>query len=341
MYIALILLILISTLVKHSKIGLSQIIEIQSLKIMGNCLYIIIIGGVILGFYKIIKEANEKKQIAEQDAKKKFQDEAIQKKRISDRLTELKKFSNQIDEIKLIKVNDVIEFKDFISVNEKQIIEKGGEEKLFQFLKINTFLIDFRTRVINDINSFTEDFNEKKLEAFIIKYEQDNSLESITRKLNDRKSQIEGKNGTTINSKIERLFKNSDSIKPAINNEIETLDFYKSLALAMLVFYLSDKKIRFFEIFEAFNNMGALDSSWQKNVASKLNSIDMRLFDINNKLTEMNEGFIRLSENTGDLIGDLKQGLEGLNNKFDANNLLQAIATYQVYKINKNTKTTK
>jgi hypothetical protein len=60
---------------------------------MGNWLYIVIIGGVILGFYKIIKEANEKKQIAEKDAKKKFQDETFEKKRISERLTELKRLN--------------------------------------------------------------------------------------------------------------------------------------------------------------------------------------------------------------------------------------------------------
>ncbi len=77
---------------------------------MGNWLYIVIIGGVILGFYKIIKEANEKKQIAEQDAKKKFQNETFEKKRISERLNELKNFTIQIDKIRETKVNEVFKF---------------------------------------------------------------------------------------------------------------------------------------------------------------------------------------------------------------------------------------
>ena len=306
--------------------------------VMETWIYIGLGIGILWGVGKAVKEANEKKQQAENETKKKMEKDLSQKKRITERLKELKTFSNQVREIAEIKVTEINEFKNFVLDNEKIIIEKGGDDKLYQFLKVDTFLLDFRKRILNDIKTFTEDFNEKNLEKFIIKHELDDSIEALTEKLNNRRMQLEGKKGDSLNAKIERLFNNGKSMKPAIHEEIETLNFYKSMALAMLIFYLEDKKVRFFEIYEAFDQLGALDSSWQKNIASKLDSIDMRLADLNNKMTELNERFIRLAESADDVARELKQGLDGINNKLDANNILQAITTYQVYKINKKTK---
>ena len=169
-------------------------------------------------------------------------------------------------------------------------------------------------------------------------YEQKDTLEKIADNFRDMANSADGKLGNSFNSKIERYFAIGDLLKPAITKEISTLQFYNSMAIAMLVFYLDDKKIRFFEIYESFEKLGAFDSSWQKKVAEKLTSIDLRLTQLNNQMTELNENFVRLADTSEVIANELKTGLAGINSRLDANNLLQGITAYQTYRVNKNTK---
>jgi len=55
-------------------------------------------------------------------------------------------------------------------------------------------------------------------------------------------------------------------------------------------------------------------------------------------MTELNDNFIRLAESSEDIAREMKIGFEVMNSRLATNNLLTAITTYQVYKINKNTK---
>ena len=44
-------------------------------------------------------------------------------------------------------------------------------------------------------------------------------------------------------------------MKPTLENQIKTMEFYRNMAIAMIVFYLDDKKIRYFELYEAFEKL--------------------------------------------------------------------------------------
>lgn len=211
---------------------------------------------------------------------------------------------------------------------------------MFQFLKLDTFLQDYRSRIVEDIEGISNGFDYKTVESTIIcegkRGETDSGrLEQISEKLTDSVNRLEGRATTSMTSKIDNLFQVGNSLKPSISKEIETLNFYNSMAVGLVIFYLEDKKIRFFEIFESFEKLGVFDSSWQKNVASKLTSIDMRLAQLNNQMTDLNDNFTRLLVSSENIAQELKQGLESMNSKMDTNNLLTAITTYQVYKINK------
>ena len=105
---------------------------------------------------------------------------------------------------------------------------------------------------------------------------------------------LDGRRTKGFDANVEKLFELGDIMKPVLENQIKTLEFYNNMALAMIVFYLNDKKIRYYEIYEAFEKLGVFDSTWQKNVLNKLDNIEIRLAQISNQLTELNQNFITL-----------------------------------------------
>ncbi len=141
-----------------------------------------------------------------------------------------------------------------------------------------------------------------------------------------------------VNEKIDKFYEISNKLKPGIELEIKTLEFYNSLAVSMLIFYLDNNKISYFEIYEAFDKLGVFDSSWQKNTLKQLESIDNRLLSLNNQLTELNSNFIEISNNTQSLMENINNSLDKINIGIDANTVLTGIQTYHLYKINKQTK---
>jgi predicted transcriptional regulator len=74
----------------------------------------------------------------------------------------------------------------------------------------------------------------------------------------------------------------------------------------------------------------------QKNVASKLQSIDIRLSEMNEQMTQLNENFSRLADNTETLVDEIKTGFKDIAGRIDVNNVLVGINAYQSYRINKN-----
>jgi len=272
--------------------------------------------------------------------KNRIEDKFVNSDKYAMRINRLKIITEQISEIKLIKLEKLNEFKEFIIENERYIIDKGVDEKLFQFLKVEAFLQDYRNRILLDIEGIINIYDEDEIKRAIDNDEKidKSSMEYISDSLNNASNFLNGGIDNSFEGKLNRLFITAKLLKVTINNQIETMNFYNSIAFAMLIALIDNKRIRYFEIYSAFEKLGVFDSSWQKNVAAKLDSIDMRLANLNNQMTDLNDNFIRLAESSEDIAREMKIGFEGMNSKLATNNLLTAITTYQVYKINKNTK---
>ena len=208
--------------------------------------------------------------------------------------------------------------------NESSIASKGGDSKLYEFLKIDTFLRDFHAKLISDRSGVSELINFEQLKSQIIEEANRDDLEKIVEALEFRGFDL----------KIEKLFSLGDLMNVSLENSIKTLEYYKNIASAMIVFYLNDNKIRYFEIHEAFERLGVFDSSWQNNVLKTLGKIDTRLSQINNQLNELNGNFISLVESSENVVSELKE----IDNSIMTNNILQSIAAYQSWRINNNTK---
>lgn len=247
------------------------------------------------------------------------------------------KLQAQLLEIQKIEIIEIADFKKIIVDNEKSIIDKGGDNQLFSFLKIDSFLRDFRERIINDQIELNDALNFNWLKTRIIEEAQRNDIEKIDEYFHDALARLEGRSEIGFDAKVKKLFDLGNKMKPVMEYQIKTMEYYKNMAVAMIVFYLSDKKIKYFEIYEAFEKLGVFDSTWQKNVLSKLDNIEIRLAQMSNQLTELNKNFIALVESSENIISELNE----INSSIVTNNMLQAIAAYQTWRINKNIKSLK
>lgn len=240
----------------------------------------------------------------------------------------------QLKEVNELNIPSIDEFKTTIIKNENKIIEKGGDSQLFSFLKIDSFLKDYRSRIVKDHEGLTDIIDENWLKAKIKQENQRDKLEKIHENLEDNLAKLENRKVKGFDANLDTLFSLVDKMKPNAISQIKTMEFYENMSLAMVVFYLEDKKIRYFEIYEAFEKLGVFDSTWQKNVLNKLDRIEIRLAQINNQLTELNQNFISLIESSDNIVSELKE----INSGIMTNNMLQAITVYQTWRINKNTK---
>ena len=206
--------------------------------------------------------------------------------------------------VKKMEISSICVLYGNIKINENLIVEKGGENQLFSFLKIVSFLNDFRNKIITDRNEIdlTDDFFDKS-----------------------RKEQY----SKDISYSIYKIIRFSD-IDNFFESRIKTLEYYENIANTMLVFYLNDSKILYFEIYQAFEKLGVFDSSWQKLVLKKMDDIHEVLKEMNDEMSEINNNFQNLVDSTE----TISKELDSINSTIKTGNMIQAISAYQLWRMN-------
>ena len=105
---------------------------------------------------------------------------------------------------------------------------------------------------------------------------------------------------------------------------------------------ISDDMITFYEIYEKLDQLNMFDSKHDRDVKNLLGSINVGLDNIMNEIKELGTNIIssleELNSTTEESVQLLKDGLDSVNSSIKINNLLTGIQTYQMYRINKNTK---
>ena len=191
---------------------------------------------------------------------------------------------------------------------------------------------EYRSSILSEIESVQSEISESELRRLIMKANS-SSLEQISENF---EKLGQGKN--TLGMSIDELFNIGNRLNTAYEGKVKKLNFYKSMAVAMVIFYIKKERIHYFEIFTAFEKLGVFNSSWEKDVSNKLASIDDKLASIEQNMMSLNEQFTSLVDNTEEIVGALKQGFEGVNSRLNSSNLLQSITAYQTYRTNQNTK---
>ena len=285
---------------------------------------------LVVAIYMFIYSPLKKKQIEKEEKEKSLKKEKEIKMQNASKLQSNLEIADNIkiklSEIQEIKITDISDYKEIIIKNEKIIIEKGGNDLLFSLMKIDTFLKNYKESIVYDKKFSTEDV-PNEIDKLKLTISKNNTLSGQASTILEI-SIIEAE------GKINKLNKLSHMTLPLMESRIKNLEYFKNIGIAMIVFYLNDKTIRFYEIYEAYEKLGVFDSTWQKSISSKLDNIEMQLAQISNQLTELNQNFITLVDSSENIVSELKE----INSSFITNNMLQAITVYQTWRINKNTK---
>ena len=127
-----------------------------------------------------------------------------------------------------------------------------------------------------------------------------------------------------------------------LKDEIHTYNLILFNSLNMIVSLVEDDMITFYEIYEMFDTLNMFDSKHEKDVSQRLTNIgdglESLMYEIRDMGNQISNSIGELSYVTEESNRQLTEQLKEIDSSVQTNNLLTGIQTYQMYKINKNTK---
>lgn len=227
------------------------------------------------------------------------------------------------------------QLKDTLRALEAEISEKCGVEVLKKFLRIEKFLEEVKNEINVNIRGITKTVDISSYKESLITDKKKELSNDASRNYERLKNINEG-NGRGSDAQLiyKFLVKLSHEMVPGIEKEIQQLSYLDAIAASMVIFALNDKNILYLEILEAFDKLGALNSTWQKAVENKMNIISNQLAVLAGGLLQLNSNFEKLLDQNDMILGAIKE----LDGSVKMGNALQAITAYQVYRVNKTMK---
>ena len=131
-----------------------------------------------------------------------------------------------------------------------------------------------------------------------------------------------------------------------LKNQIHTYDLLVFHSISMMISLIKNDLISFYEIYECFDQLGVFNSNWENEVSDKLTDIGSGINELMHSIYNMENKIVSSIDNltyvTKDSFRELSDSVEKQLTNIDStikfNNFLNVIQTYQMYKINKNTK---
>lgn len=297
--------------------------------------HILILIVLLTAFYFSLKNDQKKKKEKKQLEEKLLTDRENEKfkknKLFTERISRLESLKLRMEELNDIQIVQISDYKSFIEENQKAILQKGNDEVLFSFLKIDSFLNEYKQGMESYKNWVIKNIDVEDLKSKLIQDFQSNNLVKLSEGLQANFNRLEGKRPTGFNASFDNLLSVGHVFKGTYENYNKTLEYYKNIAKTMIIFYLNDNKISYFEIHQAFEKLGVFDSTWQKNLMSKMSNIESNLNRISLDLTQMNSNFEQLINQSEKITNEL----QAINNSVKTGNMIQAISAYQSWRINR------
>lgn len=131
-----------------------------------------------------------------------------------------------------------------------------------------------------------------------------------------------------------------------LKNQIHSYELLVFHSINMIGALVSEDLITFYEIYEAFDKLGMFNSNWENEVSENLTNIGDKLDDLMQSIYNMEQNIVselsHLSYVTQASFEELNisvtNQLREVESSINTNNLLTGIQAYQLYKINKNTR---
>jgi len=149
-----------------------------------------------------------------------------------------------------------------------------------------------------------------------------------------------------INSDEVEMIAEIDNAKKSIEKQIESYRLILYNSLAMVHCLCKEDMLTFYQIYECFDKLKIWNSNWENEMTKELNNVNKKLKIIIRKINSLEQNIIEsFSVLNNTILGgfeSLQSGitkeLKTINSTIDYGNLFNAISTYQLYKINKQTK---
>lgn len=131
-----------------------------------------------------------------------------------------------------------------------------------------------------------------------------------------------------------------------LKNQIYTYELLLFHSLNMIISIVEDDLITFYEIYESFDKLNMFNSNWESEVAQQLKNIkdglSALMYSIDSLERNIVNGLNQLTYVTQEGFSGLElsvtKELQSIDSSIQFNNLLTGISTYQLYRINKQTK---
>lgn len=317
-----------------------------------------------------IQQNFEKQQQLRQqiDLERKLQferEESEKKSQIEELKRMKKKFLDSIDtdENGMINLLDSSDFMKLLKKHQEKILDcdtKHSKSFTQNFIKISNYLKTKKKNIEQIVNSIKD--VEPSLTTYISKEYylslKDNKVEKI-QILREQFSDLglkEAKDLVDSGNDINIIMFDALSMDEMIKISENQIYSYKLLlfhSLNMINSLIEEDMITFWEIYETLDKLNIFNSNWENEVFQKLNNIEdglnkmeIKLNDILNSIQKMELNIVSeisnlsyITENSfHELNHSLTKELNSINSSISMNNLLSVIQTYQLYKINKNTK---
>lgn len=101
---------------------------------------------------------------------------------------------------------------------------------------------------------------------------------------------------------------------------------------------ITNDMLTFYEVYTTLDDFSIWDSRYEKDVLSQLKNINDYLNTINRTLENQTQSILSSIERVTDRLIEQTEKISETRDAIQANNLITAISAYQLYKINKNTK---
>ena len=312
--------------------GFFDIVFFLALKKYKNIAYTKEHYNDIINFNKKLEEDQKNQQI-KKDEDKKVQELALEKKIKLELVEEFKLLDDlekNVDQLSKVDFKKSFEFKEIIISYEKKISDKIGDDGLHKFLKISSFIDDLKHNLNLAKESINKEIDINYFKKTLVEDRKRMTGDDFSRVVEIASNMADSKgSGSNVEIAYDKIIKLSPSLVPSLKREINKIYYFDAIAKLMVLFLIEDKKILYLEILEAFEKLGALDTTWQKKIKQQMQNISNKLDVINNGIIQLNSNFNSLVDKNDELISVVKE----LNSTVKMNNAIQVINAFQIYKI--------
>jgi hypothetical protein len=322
-------------------------------------------------------EIKWKKQRIERENREKIERENKELSEKEKTQTEKKKQKSKEKYLKFIKeldedgngIIDVVQSDDFSNIlkkNQEKIIEIN-REYIKQFVQVSSFLNTKRKSLQSVFENLLKTVNEGGTYTSLYETIDFNSYSNNLVTLVKEVKKITGLGLTESKQIVEDYFRGEGELnkknkyfksidEESVNRYFEILKEDIHLFNILLLFSLNmveslvkNDMISFYEIYEKFDQMNMFDSKHEKDIKEQLKNINNNIENVMSEikimgkqiissLGDLNSSLDELIYSTQESNERIVEGLESVNSSIDVNNLISSIQTYQLYKINKNTR---